>query len=375
MKSGHLAKRVLSVTPSPTVSLPDKARELGGQNVLSSDSSYVLVTGAAGFVAVNIVKLLAGMKRRVLALDCVTKDPLICDYLRGLDNYVEWVKTDLADFDQVRAIAESYKIGGVIHAATFTPTQDVEQAIPREILAANLMGTVNTLELARVANVRRYVYVSSTGVYGKALDLTEPVTEDSIQPYLQMNNFYRIAKVTSEKLTERYSEIFPITTISMRLAVPYGLMERPTRTRKVMGSIFTILKLVLADKRKLIRVKGLRYARDWTFVMDTARGLVAGLDAVCPVSSVYNLSCGVLHSLEDILIAVRQVSGEAFDWVEVGENEDADLQSPGGSLTGPMSIRRAQDELGFTPQYNLDRGVKEYCEWWKDVTRAGLWLS
>ena len=144
--------------------------------------SCVLVTGAAGFVGVNVVKYLAQRKRRVLALDFVRNDLLVADYLKGLDDYVEWVEVDLTDSTRVLSLASRYKLEGIIHAAIFTGvTNDAERVKPKEILTTNLMGTINTLELARVANVRRYVYVSSGGVYGTASDLNEPVDKDSIQ--------------------------------------------------------------------------------------------------------------------------------------------------------------------------------------------------
>lgn len=342
------------------------------------ESSYVLVTGASGFIGANIMKYLAQRKRKVLGVHRHVGGPdlLVKNYLQELDGYVSWVEADLTDYERVMSIADSYKLNGVIHAAVFTAvTKEVEQTRARDILASNLMGTVNTLELARKARAKRFVYVSSSGVYGSMPDSTTPVTEDSPEPYLRMSGFYGITKIASEKMTERYSELFPMTTTSMRIAAPYGCMERPTRSRNRMGPIFRLLDLVLTKRKRKILVSGLDYLRDWTYAMDTARGLVAGLDAPGPVSSIYNVSCGVNSSLEQILKALHEVAGVDFEWEKVGEDEDADLAGGTGvgSMRGPLSIEKAKRELGFSPQYDLRQGIREYCEWWKRVTTKSLW--
>jgi UDP-glucose 4-epimerase len=342
---------------------------------MSPDDSHVLVTGASGFVGANIVKYLAQRKRRVLGTTRTPggPDPLTKDFLKGLEAYIDWIEVDLTDYERMMSMADRCKLNGIVHAAVFTAvTKEVEQARPKEILSSNLMGTVNTLELARKAGVKRFVYVSSSGLYGSTPDSTTPVTEDSPQPYLRMSGFYSITKIASEKMTERYSQLFPMTTTSMRIAAPYGCMERPTRSRNVMGPIFRLLKLILTDKKTMIRVKGLGYARDWTYAMDTAEGLVAGLDATGPISPVYNVSCGVNSSLTDILNAIQGVPGVSFEWKEVGEEADLVGGTGVGAMRGPLGIEKTRRELGFSPQYDLRRGIREYCEWWKSATEKGL---
>ncbi|MHA2406123.1 MAG: NAD-dependent epimerase/dehydratase family protein, partial [Candidatus Hermodarchaeia archaeon] len=193
---------------------------------MTQETPPIIVTGATGFIGINIVKYLAEHGRRVVGLDIVNPDRLIADYLQGLDEYVAWVQVDLTDAERVRQVADTCAIDKIIHAAVFTPaSQDVEQANPRRILTSNLMGTVNMLELARCANASRFVYVSSSGVYGSTPNPEFPVSPDSLQPFTPtggFSGFYGITKITSEKLTERYGQLFPMTTTSVRIAAPYG---------------------------------------------------------------------------------------------------------------------------------------------------------
>jgi nucleoside-diphosphate-sugar epimerase len=143
-----------------------------------------------------------------------------------------------------------------------------------------------------------------------------------------MRGFYHITKISCEKIIERYSKLFPITTTSMRIPAIYGPMERPTKSRINMSPVFKLLKLVLTDRKKTIRIKGLDYASDWTYVMDAVKGLVSGLDAPEPLSPVYNIASGVKFSLREFLSALKDASNVEFNWVEVSEEKDADFIAP-----------------------------------------------
>jgi nucleoside-diphosphate-sugar epimerase len=339
------------------------------------ERSKILVTGASGFIGVNIVKCLAEKGYSVLGTTrrhCGS-GPLMKDYLEGMEDLVTWVTIDLKDSERTMSLSNEYDISGIIHAAVFTAvTKDVEQKRSRDILESDLMGTVNTLELAKKVGVDRYIYVSSSGLYGNTKDPNEPVPESSIAPYLRSSGFYSITKVASERLTEHYNRLFPMTTTSMRVGAPYGNMERPTGSRYRMGPIYRLLYLILTEKRDCLRVNGLEYTRDWTFVNDTVSCLVAGLEASAPLSEVYNVTCGINSSLREILSTLQDVPGVDFEWEEVDSKEDSDFGSV-GIQRGPLSIDKARSELGFKPQFDLKRGIRAYVDWWKDVTEKGLW--
>jgi nucleoside-diphosphate-sugar epimerase len=340
-----------------------------------SYNTHILVTGASGFIGVNLVKQLAQNKRKVLGTTRNPQGPdlLIQEYLEGLEDYIDWVTVDLAHSNKVMSIADKYEISGIIHAAVFTAiTREVEQKRARAILESNLMGTVNVLELARKAKAEKVVYVSSSGLYGSTDDTITPVPETSNAPYLTSGGFYHITKIASERLTERYNNLFDMTTTNMRIAAPYGDMERPTGSRYLMGPIYRLLYKILTKKQDYIRVKGLGYVRDWTYAQDTAKCLIAGLDTENP-SRLYNVTCGINYSLREILDAIQEIPGIEFEWEEVERDEDADFLVRAGSLRGPLSIEKSSKELGFVPDYDLKKGVRAYSDWWKRVSEKGLW--
>jgi nucleoside-diphosphate-sugar epimerase len=336
------------------------------------------VTGASGFIGVNLVRHLAESGFNVLGTTRQVGGVghLVEDYLKEVDDLVKWINIDITESNKMINIATEYDLIGVIHAAVFTAvTKDVERERSRAILESNLLGTVNTLELARISEVCRYVYVSSSGLYGRSDNLQTPITESSQAPYLKMGGFYGITKITSEKLTERYNQLFPMETTSMRIAAPYGNMERPTNSRNIMGPIYRLLHLVITEDREIIRVKGLEYSRDFTFVMDTVRGLVAGLRTTKPISQIYNIASGTNYSLQEILVALQDVPGIDFEWIEVGSNDDADLSGNLRNQRAPLSIKKAEEELSFKPKYTLKTGIRAYCDWWRSVSTKGLMIS
>ena len=338
-----------------------------------ADNAYVAVTGATGFIGANIVKYLTRQGRNVLGIDLeVGDDELFDDYVEDHRDQVELVEADLRNEDRILGLAEDYEIDDVIHAAVFTVVaEEIEAEYSHDILDTNLMGTVNMLELAKAADADRFVYVSSSGVYGSTDDIDEPVTEDSIDPYLKDGNLYLIAKINSEKVVQRYSELFDITGTSVRIAAPYGPMERPTGTRRRMGPIYRLLEMIVDEGKDNIRVKGLEYVRDWTYSMDTAKGIVAGLDA--PEPSLYNVTYGVNYSLEEILNTAQSIGGLDFIWEVVEDESEADFAANVSSLRGPLSNEKAFHELDYDPEYDLERGIETYYEWWTHANEQFDW--
>ena len=333
----------------------------------------VLVTGASGFVGSNIVRYLAERNHSVVATRRTSEpDPLLADYLEDYSDNIAWVEADIYDREKIMSLADNHSFDGVIHAAFMTPGSAENEALKAtEILDSNIGGTVNMLELARKAEAKRFVFVSSSGVYPSTGDTTSPIVEESPSPYLNMTGFYRITKISCEKIVERYTQIYPLEATAMRLPVMYGPMEKPTNSRVNMGPVHRLLNLALTEGRSTINVYGMDYAGDWTYVMDAAQGLSAGLTAD-KLSPVYNIASGVKYGLREFLDAVNDIPGVNVDWEEVKNKEVADYAAPMHRRRGHLSIEKARDELGYKPAYSPKGGVSEYSEWWRGVVDKGL---
>ena len=333
----------------------------------------VLVTGASGFVGSNIVRSLAERNHNVVATRrSIEPDPLLAYYLEDYSGNVEWIEADVCDREKITSLADSHSFDGIIHAAFMTPSSAENEACKaREILDSNIGGTVNVLDLARKVEARRFVFVSSSGVYPSTGETEISIGEDSPSPYLNMTGFYRITKISSEKIVERYDQLYPLEATAMRLPVMYGPMERPTNSRVNMGSIYKLLNLSLTEGRSTIHVHGMDYAGDWTYVMDAVQGLVSGLTAK-KLSPVYNIASGVKYGLREFLDAVNDIPGVCVDWVEVKDKEVADYAAPVHRMRGPLNIEKAREELGYTPLYSPKRGISDYGEWWRGAVDKGF---
>ena len=173
----------------------------------------VLVTGGTGFVGANIVKELAQRGYEVVSLDVVPADDLTHRFLAPWAAKVTWLEGDILDrqaLDQA-----SHSVTEIVHAATYTPYGDIEKDDAGRVVDINLAGTGNMLELAHQLKARRFVYISSAGVYQAHPPTTEPMREDTP---LSPRGIYSITKYASEGLTQRYADLFGLETTSLRLA-------------------------------------------------------------------------------------------------------------------------------------------------------------
>ena len=134
------------------------------------------------------------------------------------------------------AARRTQDIDKIIHAAVYTGTRpDVEKADSHRIVDINTRGTLNLLDLARQLSVKRFVYVSSGGVYAGKRLAGVPLREDMA---LFPINLYDITKYACEMLSERYGNLHGFETASVRLSAPYGPMERVTGHRAVMSQVY-----------------------------------------------------------------------------------------------------------------------------------------
>ena len=200
-----------------------------------------LVTGATGFAGINIVRALAKAGEKVVALDTVSASHETRRYISDLQDKINFVIGDVSDTETTLRLAKETDVKRIVHAAAITPPRDVELSMPSHVVNVNLMGTVNMLDVARTISAERFVFVSSSGVYGAPKDNTQFVTEEA---NTQPGNLYGICKLACELLMKRYKQLFGLSTVVGRMAAIYGPMERITASR---GNPSLIYKLMHAQ--------------------------------------------------------------------------------------------------------------------------------
>ena len=314
----------------------------------------VLVTGGTGFVGIHVVAQLAELGEAVVALSAEGElDDASLDFLGPGRERVACVRGDVLDLDAVQAVMERHGVERVIHGAAVTAIGDLEPEAARQAAVVNVGGTATVLEAGRLAGIKRFVHLSSASVYG-ATDPEAPLEEDAA---LEPRGVYGITKRAGEDVVRRYSEMFGMEGVILRLSAPYGPMERPNPLRTVMSPVFHWCRAALNGEEVELADD---LVRDLTYVSDTARCVVLAFLQSDLKHQVYNASCGENLRFSDILAALARVRpGFRFRLKEGG------ALSPffRDSLRGPLSMKRAREDLGFAPQYDIESGLSRYLEW------------
>ena len=315
-----------------------------------------LVTGGTGFVGANIVKDLAANGHEVICHDIAPPDALIRSFLEPHGGQVSFVTSDILDRTSLEELLDGPVIDKVVHAAVFTVNRmALERARSRDILDINIIGTTNLLELARLAVVERFIYVSSGAAYGMARSPDQTFNEDD---HAQPENLYSISKLASEAMTRRYGQLHGFTAASLRLSTPYGPMERVTGHRDNMSLPYQWTGRLLRGEP--IPFDPTAAGRDFTYAADTASGVRAALDSPEVPHDLYNVTTGLWITPAQFLEQLQALYPE----VEVVEAPASGPRPIGAEPSrGPMSGQRFWRDFGWEPQYDLAAGLTDYMEW------------
>ena len=317
-----------------------------------------LVTGGTGFVGANIVKDLANNGHDVVSFDINGPDQLLQQFIGEAASKITFVQGDIVDSASIQLLGQGHQIDKIVHAAVYTVNRtalEIERS--RDVIAINLEGTANLLELARTQKVTRFVYVSSGAAYGTALPSDQTLNEETPPA---PDNLYGITKFSSEMITRRYGELHGLSTVSVRLSTPYGPMERVTGHRAVMSVFYDWIGR--AVRGTTISPQDLAGGRDYIYISDIANGIRTVLDATSLPHNLYNITTGIWVTYQQILDAVVELSPETV--FEVPPLRPADSVGEGYSR-GPLSGHRLFEDLGWTPKFELKEGLADYIKWRK----------
>jgi nucleoside-diphosphate-sugar epimerase len=309
-----------------------------------------LVTGGAGFIGHNVVRILEQQGHECIVIDTCTDYGFIpkeeLTYL--LDNRLKRIATRIRKIDIregvfVDTIFKTYKPDVVIHMASFPRQKVVEQ---NPLLASDVMsnGLINLLEKSKQYEVKKFVYISSSMVYG---DFTSDVLEaHTCRPQGQ----YGIMKLMGEKLVEDYYRLGAFDYTIIRPSAVYGEWDVEDR---VVSKFMT-----MAMRGETLKVKGADEVLDFTYVEDTAMGIVLAATNDRANSQVYNItrSDEQQYTLIDAAELAIRIAGKGN--LEIA---DRDLSFP---RRGRLSIMKAVRDLGYSPQVNVEQGFQRYYDWY-----------
>lgn len=314
----------------------------------------ILVTGGTGFVGIHILRQLAERGESVISLsNAGALDEVAWQFLSGLEGQITCCEADVRDLDTVRRELHDARVRVVVHGAAVTAIGELEAEVAREAVLVNVGGTATVLEAARLEGVERFVLLSSATVYGMG-EPSIPLDEDRV---LAPQGIYGVTKRAAEDIVARYFDLFDMKGAILRLSAPYGPLERPTGQRTVMSPVYDWCHAALRGKEVEIEED---LERDFTHCGDTARCIAEACQIPQLGHRVYNVSCGENFRFSSVLETLARLRPN-FKFHVKGTGSASGFFRD--SLRGPLAIARVRKDLGFVPQYGLERGLREYMGW------------
>jgi nucleoside-diphosphate-sugar epimerase len=306
----------------------------------------ILVTGALGFVGINILRDLASAGHAVVGVDVVPPDALASAYL-GTAPPTRTLIADLAKDDFGDALPTAAP-DVAIHAAAVTPLGEFEEGQAVLAAAVNVAGTARFMRWASRSGVRRVVHVSTGSVYGPVPG-PSPVAEDTAH---WPDGVYGITKSAGERLAARLAALGGISLCIVRLSHVYGPMERASTARAISSPVERWTRAMIAGEPIGAPREGM--LRDFIHVADVTRaiGMLAARDEV----GAFNLSSGRQTSEPELVEHLREIE----PGLRIGEAGEDLVSSP---RRPPLSIDRIGRAVGWQPLIELQDGLRSYVAW------------
>ena len=324
----------------------------------------IAVTGAHGFVGLNVVRILAEQGHTVYVVGRNAPDAWVTAFLEGL-NGIEHVVADVSKPGELCTALGSNSLDAVVHAAVVTATTlQVERDDAARIIHVNTGGTIEALEAAKNSGAGRFVYVSSPSAIGDVP--TDAEMDESVDK--RPGSLYGISKDASEEITRRYGQLHRMSVASVRIAQPYGPGERATASRVRTSPIYEWL--LDAEAGRELPAGPLDRARDWTYIDDTAGGIAELATARSLQHDLYHLARSSAVSVGEVIEQIRTVYPE-ITWTEnpSPDNLNPNISGPGGRKS--LDSSRFAAEFGWAPSIDISEGMRRYLDWWKSFPVSG----
>jgi UDP-glucuronate 4-epimerase len=307
----------------------------------------ILVTGGAGFIGSHLVEKLLSIGHDIAILDDFNDfyDPQIKRHnIARISRDVEIHHVDLRDNTAMRNLFHRDKFETIAHLAARAGVRPSIQN-PQLYYDTNVAGTLHLLDAARVTGVERFIFASSSSVYG-ALEKV-PFSED--QHLTQTLSPYAATKIAGEFLCSTFSHLYQMRVVVLRYFTVYGPRQRPDLaihqfTRKIYGG------------EAINQFGDGTTRRDYTYIDDIIQGTLAGLQYEGPLFDIFNLGESETIPLKDLISAIESALGKKAKINQLAEQ-------PGDMPLTCADISKAKKLLGYDPKTKFQEGLPRFIDW------------
>ncbi|MBE5739552.1 MAG: SDR family oxidoreductase [Clostridiales bacterium] len=313
------------------------------------EGSKFLVTGGAGFIGSNLCETILNMGYKVRCLDDLsTGKQANVDMFSDNPNY-EFIKGDIKDLDTCMQACE-----GVDYVLNQAAWGSVPRSIEMPIFYCknNIEGTLNMLEAARQKGVKKFVYASSSSVYGDEPNLPkrEGIEGNLLSPYA-------LTKRCDEEWAKLYTKLYGLDTYGMRYFNVFGRRQDPNGAYAAVIPKF--IKQLLNDEQPTINGDG-KQSRDFTYIENVIEAnLKACLASHEAAGRAYNIAYGGREYLIDIYYTLTKELGKDIE-PNFGPDRKGDIKHSNADISA------ARELLGYDPDYNFAKGLNEAIAWYKE---------
>ena len=323
---------------------------------MATSSRKILLTGGAGFIGSHLAEALVRRNYRLTIVDNLNEFYPSSWKRANLEEVCragkfDFFTTDIRDVDELRALFANIRPAVVIHLAALAGVRpSIER--PLEYGQVNVVGTANILELCREHRVEKLIFGSSSSIYGATS--VAPFSES--QTELRPISPYAATKLSNELMCHTYSHLFDLPIICLRFFTVYGPRQRPDL------AIRKFISLMEAGSPLPVFGDG-QTGRDYTYVDDIVRGILAAIDFEPARQSntpfeVFNLGNSSPVKLGELIDHLEQATGRR------AIRQQKPLQ-PGDVPLTWADISKARRMLGYCPEVPLDEGLRRSVNWFR----------
>ena len=323
--------------------------KMGYRDLKFDKSSVFLVTGGAGFIGSNLCEALTDMGYTVRCLDDLsTGKQENIDFLSDRSNYT-FIKGDIRDLTTCMKACEG--VDYVLHQAAWgSVPRSIEMPLLYEEI--NIRGTLNMMEAARQSGIKKFVYASSSSVYGDhpVLPKVEGQEGNLLSPYA-------LTKRTDEEYGKLYHKLYGLDTYGMRYFNVFGRRQDPDGAYAAVIPKF--IRQLLHDEAPTINGDG-KQSRDFTYIDNVIEAnLKACLASREAAGNAFNIAYGGREYLIDIYYDLCKALGKTIE-PKFGPDRAGDIKHSNADIS------RARKLLGYDPEFNFEQGIALAIDWYRE---------